>query len=75
LFRKPPRDIRKQAYQAYRQFEQDPFHPSLQIKESKRHPGFWSARISVGYWVMGIRHVDEMTWVWIGSHREYEQRF
>ena len=75
LFRKLPREVRRQAYKAFRQFEQDPFHPSLQFKESKRHPGLWSARISASYRVLGMRNGDEITWVWIGPHREYDKRF
>lgn len=75
LFRKLPKDVRKQAYKAYRQFEQDPLLPSLKFKESKQHRGLWSARVSAGYRVLGIRAGDKITWVWTGSHREYDKRF
>lgn len=39
--------------------------------DKKRH--LWSARITRGYRVLGIRDDGEITWFWIGTHREYDK--
>lgn len=73
LYRALPAKIRRQAQQAHEQFERDPFHPGLNFEEVdiKRH--LWSARITRGYRVLGIRDDGEITWFWIGTHREYDK--
>lgn len=73
LFRRLLPEIRKQAYQAYDQWLRDPFAPGLQFKEVDQKRHLWSARVTRGYRVLGIRKDDEMRWVWIGPHREYEK--
>ncbi|MGH2515632.1 MAG: hypothetical protein ACRDHP_08250 [Ktedonobacterales bacterium] len=65
--------MRKQAQQAYQQFQRDPFYPGLNFEEVDRQRNLWSARITRGYRVMGYREDGEITWFWIGSHREYEK--
>lgn len=73
LYRALPEKIRRQAQEAHEQFEHDPFHPGLNFEEvdTKRH--LWSARITRGYRVLGIRDDGEITWFWIGTHREYDK--
>ena len=34
----------------------------------------FSVRINIDYRVVGFLEEDEITWFWIGSHREYETR-
>jgi hypothetical protein len=67
-----PEQVQEQAREAYRQFKQDPSHPSLRFK--KVHPrntnlfcsnqqklsGSWTAR-------------DTVIWFWVGSHTEYDK--
>ena len=73
LFRALPPDIQKQAYQAYRQFTHDPFHPGLNFEEVDKQRNLWSARVTRGYRVLGYREGGEIRWFWIGTHREYEK--
>ena len=73
LYRMLPAAIRRQARAAYEQFTHDPFSSGLNFEEVDKKRGLWSARITRGYRVLGIRQDGEITWFWIGSHREYEK--
>lgn len=74
LLRALPKDVRRQAYEAYEQFKNDPFHPSLQFKRVSRAEPIYSARIGIKYRALGLRDPDDLiTWFWIGSHAEYDQ--
>lgn len=67
-----PRDVRLQAYKAYRQFKQDPYHPGLQFKRIRGD--IYSVRIGLHFRALGERSAsDEITWFWIGSHAEYDK--
>jgi plasmid maintenance system killer protein len=68
-----PQDIRTQSYKAYATFKRDPSHPSLNFELIDRQAGIWSARINDNYRVLGVRDGGEITWFWIGTHREYEK--
>lgn len=73
LYRALPPEIRRQAREAYERFSQDPFHPGLNFEEVDGRRGLWSARITRGYRVLGIREDGEITWFWIGSHQAYDR--
>ena len=55
LFRTLPTEIRKQAQQAHEQFQRDPFYPGLHFEEVDKSRNLWSARVTRGYRVLGIR--------------------
>jgi len=65
-----PVAVKDQAFKQYALFEENPFHPSLQFKETGR---YWSVRVSRGYRALAVRHDNDLTWFWIGSHDEYER--
>jgi hypothetical protein len=67
-------EARKQAREAYEQFNRDPFSPGLNFEEVNAHKHIWSARITRNIRALGIRDRDEIIWYWIGTHREYEKR-
>ena len=67
-------EARKQAREAYEQFRDDPFSPGLNFEEVNAQKHIWSARITRTIRAVGIRDRDEITWYWIGTHREYEKR-
>ncbi|MEM9540041.1 MAG: hypothetical protein AAGA60_11150 [Cyanobacteria bacterium P01_E01_bin.42] len=73
LFADLPKRIQEQTRTAYRQFKQDPSHPSLRFK--KVHPTLpiYSARISKNYRVIGQLDEGIIVWFWVGSHTEYER--
>ncbi len=69
-----PEDLQREAYKAYRLFRRDPSHPSLHFKEVDTQHHIWSARVTQGYRVLGRRSGNQITWIWIGTHREYLSR-
>jgi hypothetical protein len=74
LLRSLPKDVRKQAYDAYRLFRQDPYHSSLQFKRISQRKALYSVRIGISYRALGLREEDDLiVWFWIGSHAEYDK--
>lgn len=72
-YRRLPKDIREQARKAYRLFQENPQHPSLNFKSIHPSQPYYSARISLGYRTIGIRVDDTIIWFWIGSHADYDK--
>jgi hypothetical protein len=73
LARLPP-DARRQAQRAYRLFQDDPFHRSLHFKKIDAENDIWSVRVGLGYRALGLREQDTITWIWVGSHADYDKR-
>jgi len=71
LFRALPQDVQTETRKAYKLFEENPRHPSLQFKKIAGR--LYSARISSGYRVVGTLEGDEMVWFWAGSHADYDK--
>ena len=65
-----PSHIRQRASRQYAIFEQNPRHPSLQLKPVGE---FWSVRVNEGYRALAVREGNVFTWFWIGAHNEYER--
>lgn len=63
------------ARRAYRLFATDPFHNSLRFKKLAGHESLWSARVTLSVRAVGHRDGETITWVWIGSHNEFDSRF
>lgn len=69
-----PMDVKRQAYAAYRQFKQDPYHPSLQFNRVSQRKALYSVRIGISHRALGIREADDViVWIWIGTHAEYDK--
>ena len=68
-----PEQVRNQAREAYRLFEQNPAHPSLCFKRVHDKRPIYSARISLDYRAVGTMFGDEIVWFWVGSHAEYDR--
>ena len=68
-----PEGVRAQARTAYRLFQRDPGHPSLQLK--KVHPArpIYSVRISLDYRAAGVLVGEEIVWFFIGRHAVYDK--
>ena len=73
LFRALPRDMQRQAREAYRLFKEDSWLPGLAFKRVHLEDPIYSARVSLDYRVLGWLENDIITWFWIGSHAEYDQ--
>ncbi|MCY7391286.1 MAG: hypothetical protein LH647_07240 [Leptolyngbyaceae cyanobacterium CAN_BIN12] len=67
-----PEPIQSQTRKAYRQFKQDPSHPSLRFKKVHPKLPIYSARINRDYRAVGQLDEDTVIWFWVGSHAEYD---
>jgi hypothetical protein len=67
-----PEAVQQQTRKAYRQFKQDPGHPSLRFKKVHPQLPIYSARISRIYRAVGLLEGDTVIWFWVGSHAEYD---
>ena len=68
-----PKQVQDQAQESYRQFKQDPWHPSLRFKRVHPIVPIFSVRVSKGYRAVGQRTKYGIVWFWIGSHSDYEK--
>ncbi len=68
-----PAQVQEQAREAYRQFKQNPAHPSLHFKQVHPSKPIYSVRITGDYRAVGIRDHDDIVWFWIGSHQAYDK--
>ena len=66
-----PAQVQLQAKDAYKEFKQDPFYPSLRFKRVHSTKPVYSVRINIEYRAVGLQNENEMTWFWIGSHEDY----
>lgn len=70
-YRRLPEHVRRNARAAYEKFAADPSHPSLEFKCIQGSA--YSARVSLGYRVLGDVDGSTIVWHFIGTHREYER--
>jgi hypothetical protein len=72
-FARLPGRIQRQSRKAYRLWESNPQHPSLDFKLVGRHTPSYSVRIAIGWRALGYKHGDTVIWFWIGTHAEYDK--
>ena len=65
--------VRQQARTAYKQFKEDPWHPSLRFKLVHPNLPIYSARVSKNYRAVGVRNESGIIWFWIGTHADYDK--
>jgi len=68
-----PDPIKAQARKAYRLWRQNPSHPSLRFKRVHPREPIYSARVGIGWRVLGLVEDNTISWFWIGSHAEYDK--
>ena len=73
LLSRLPKDIQKQAKEAYAHFEKNPDHPGLRFKRVHSKRPVYAVRISRDYRALGIIQHSEIIWFWIGSHSDYDR--
>ncbi|MCE9553597.1 MAG: hypothetical protein K8T91_09535 [Planctomycetes bacterium] len=62
-------DIQRLARENFALVRRDPRHPSLHFKKVGN---FWSARVGLAYRALAVEDDAGFTWVWIGTHDDYE---
>ena len=65
-----PESVQRVADQNYELLKIDPSHPSLHFKKVGQ---YWSARVGRGYRALGVEVKDGISWVWMGTHAEYDK--
>ena len=73
LYGNLPKQIRKQAMEAYSQFKRDSYYPGLHFKRVHSSRPIYSVRITKDYRAVGIQQNNEIIWFWIGSHSDYDK--
>jgi hypothetical protein len=63
-----PENIRALADAKYTLFEQEPFHPSLGLKQKG---AVWTVDVGRSYRAIAYRNGNDFHWFWIGSHEAY----
>lgn len=69
-YRALPEEVQKLADQNYKLLIDNPRHPSLRLK---RVGQLWSVRVGLNYRALALEEAGVFTWVWIGSHADYDQ--
>ena len=75
LYRALPANVRTQARAAFLLFLDNPDHPSLRFKKLQGPYGFWSVRFGAGYRAVCKREGETFTWLWIGTHQDFDKMF
>lgn len=71
-FEKLPREMQELAYKNYQTWLKNPRHPGVRFKPFHRQ--LYSARVGDHYRAVGyFSGPDEFTWIWIGSHEDYNK--
>jgi hypothetical protein len=66
----PARQTRIKA--AYRQWAQNPAHPSLRFKKVHPRLPIYSARVDLDWRAVEVLESDTLVWFWVGPHPQYE---
>ena len=70
----PPHKTREQARKANKLFEENPSHPSLNLKKVDEENNIYSAPVGLGYRALGKLDGSDIVWYWIGPHGEYDKK-
>lgn len=73
MFADLPEQVQELAREAYRQFKEDPYYPSLKFKKVHPQLPIYSARVNRDYRAVGQLDEDTVIWFWIGSHADYDK--
>jgi len=73
LFHALPSDVQELAARSYQLWRNDPHHPSLHFRRLQGRGDRFTVRAGDHYRAIGILTADTITWVWIGTHAEYDR--
>jgi hypothetical protein len=73
LFHGLPGDVQRLAIKDYQLWRRDRHHPSLQFRRLQGGADRFSVRVGDHYRALGTLTADTITWVWIGTHGEYDR--
>jgi hypothetical protein len=67
-YRSLPAKVRQQADAKFALFEENPFHPSLALKQKGE---VWTVDVGRSYRAIAYREENDFHWFWIGTHEAY----
>jgi hypothetical protein len=70
LYAELPDQVQNLADEKYRLFQDDPFHPSLEFQAKGK---VWTVAIGRSYRAIARRIGNDLHWVWVGSHEDYNK--
>jgi hypothetical protein len=73
LFRELPEDAQRLAIKNYDLWRGNPSHPSLHFRRLQGSADLVTVRIGDHYRALGMQEPSTVTWVWIGTHAEYDR--
>jgi len=73
LFRALPAEVQKLAVKNYYLWRATPNHPSLHFRRLRGSEDPFTIRIGDSYRALGRLRSGIMTWVWIGTHSDYDR--
>jgi hypothetical protein len=73
LFQALPSDAQDLAVKNYRLWRRNPRHPSLRFRRLGGNQDRFSIRVGDHYRALGTLTGEKMTWVWIGTHADYDR--
>jgi hypothetical protein len=68
-----PNDAQLLAKRNYRLWRENPAHPSLHFRPLRGHDNLFTIRIGDHYRALAEMESGDFTWIWIGTHAEYDQ--
>ena len=69
-YRSLPADVQALADKSFALLKTDERHPSLHFKKIGR---FRSARIGLHYRALAVEAGNDLLWIWVGTHAEYDR--
>jgi len=65
-----PDPVQKVSKKNFELLKTNPLHPSLHFKKLGK---FWTVRTGINHRALAIEDGEDFTWVWIGTHNDYER--
>ncbi len=72
-FHNLPESVQILATKNYQLWRSDPHHPSLHFRKLRGSDDRFTVRIGEHYRAVGKLTDEKMTWIWIGTHAEYDR--
>lgn len=69
-YRGLPKEVQQTADRGFELLKSDPRHPSLHFKKIGE---LWSTRVGLHYRALAVEDGEDLLWVWIGAHDEYDR--
>lgn len=66
-------DVQQLAIRSYRLWRRDPRHPSLHFRRLQGSADRFTVPVGDHYRTLGTLTADTITWVWIGTHADYDR--